>query len=163
MEDRTIMKPQPGGAPFRGPTGGPGVYTPPMPSSIEGQEMIRFQEWMELRGASTTGDVIQPARQWIPGSSFPLYNMKCLVLYISNCTLYLESSQSVEGPWTVAATLASTGPVLVQLSSEGGMNKFSNYLRWRLSPAALEWGICFNMKAFPGKSLAEPVLGPMRV
>lgn len=143
--------------------GGPQYYSPVMRTEGEGQEVIRFQEWMELRGVSTTGDVIQPARQWIAGSAFPLFHLKCQVPYISNCTLVLESSQSVEGPWTSAATIGATGMILVALSSEGGMNKFSNYLRWRLNPAALEWGICFQIKAFPGKSVAEPVMGPMRV
>ncbi len=147
----------------QGSAAAPQYYSPAMRGEGEGQEVIKFQDWLELGGGSTTGDVIQPARQWIAGSAYPLFHLKCQVPYISNCTLVLESSQTVEGPWTSAATIGATGMILVALSSEGGVNKFSNYLRWRLNPAALDWGICFQIKAFPGKSVAEPVVGPMRV
>lgn len=125
--------------------------------------MIRFQEWLEMSGASTTGEVVQPSRGWIPGAEYSTYLMKAEILYVSNCTLVIESSPTVEGPWQSAATFGVPGTLMAVLSSEGGLSRFSHYIRWRVDPAAAEWGICFQLKAFPSKGMAEPNMGPRRV
>jgi hypothetical protein len=126
-----------------------GAASPAELSNEGGAEVIRLQDWLELSGATAAVDVAQPARFWIPGAQFLTCLLRAQLLFVANCSLVIESSPTVEGPWTSAVTFSAVGTSTVSLASGGGTSMFSNYVRWRVVPSGASWGICFQLKAFP--------------
>jgi len=130
---------------------------------MQQKETIRFQPWVTLETAAGGPDpleIIQPASQWLPGAQVPTYQMEIKVPYLANCTLYLESSPTAEGPWSTVLSYTAQTNTMIMLASEGG--GFAGYIRWRVAGTA-PWQICFQLKATPGASVLQQMGTPKRV
>ena len=129
-----------------------------------GGQVINFQPWLSLTGVSGSGDVTQPARHWLNGTNFATCNMQVQAMSVVACTLVLESASSVEGPWSTITSYQAAADAAIVLSSEGGTQKFSNLVRWRINPSgAAAWNICFKLKATASGSKMSRVKAPRRV
>ena len=103
-----------------------------------------------------------------PGALFltPKYHMQIEVTECTSATypsvypsIYIESSPTAEGPWdTVKAFTAVTNTMIV-ISSEGGENRFTGLVRWRVSGTA-PWAVCFQFHAMPGASFSNKPASP---
>jgi hypothetical protein len=106
-------------------------------------------------------DIVQPARAWLSGEQAATYHCKVEISYLSSgWTLELESSPTPEGPWVEVVAFTAQTDTVVVLSSEGGSNKFSGYIRWRLPATTSDWGACFQIKATPGINVSGITMTP---
>jgi hypothetical protein len=100
------------------------LVTPPRPASPvrnrgDGQ-WIKFQPWLTLVGAAASGDVIQPARDWIRSDQLSSYSVQIDSTEIIDCKLILETSLTVEGPWETSVELTMVSFAAVVLCADGG-------------------------------------------
>ena len=115
--------------------------------------MTRVTEWQPIVTAYGSGsyDVIQHESRWLNGG-----NCHHVILYVhvlsrsGSITLYIETSDSLEGPWNnvVAFISSATAPTKVVLSRDlpqSDTNRLRRYVRWSLSQNADE--ICFRIRA----------------
>ena len=133
------------------------------PSVAVGQK-IKMQPWLTLAGAAGVTEVLQPSDGWLRGADYPTYHMQVQVKAISgtNATLTLETAPSAEGPWASITTFTAVTDTMIVISSEGGSNRFSNLVRWKMT-ASDAWQVCFSLNATPGMSVSNVSGAPRRV
>jgi hypothetical protein len=115
--------------------------------------MTRVTEWQPLFTAygSDTYDLIQHESRWLNTG-----NCHHVILYVhvlstgGSLTLYIETSESLEGPWNNVDSFGSFGAqpeklVLSRDLPQSDTNRLRRYVRWRLSDDAYE--ICFRIRA----------------
>ena len=150
-----------GATPSRGlgtPAGGGHMCTPGQPCGAGlaprggASPLITVQPWTTVVGTSTTGDVIQPFDRWLNGEALAAYHLSVRIIESTQCTLVLESSARVEGPWSSIVTYTTEADTTILVSSEVASQKFSKYIRWRLQPNAAAWSTCFQIRGVRGNA-----------
>ena len=114
--------------------------------------VVTVQPWTTVVGASTTGDFIQPFDRWLDGESLAGFHLSLRIIESTQCTLVLESSARVEGPWDQIAAYTTTADAMILVSSEVASQKFSKFIRWRLDPNAAAWSTCFQIRGVRGNA-----------
>ena len=128
--------------------------------------MIKFQPGIAFEGRSATaGQIIQPTSGWLDGDSADSYRMDVKILSMSaTLSLVIESAPAPEGPWTAATSFTTVTATNIVLSSEGGAQNFSRFVRWRVDlTGAGAWNVCFQLLATPGKGSPAAQRLPRRV
>lgn len=125
--------------------------------------VIAFQEFLTITAAgSGTKEAIQPSYAWLKGYLYPTYHVQVEIPYCSaNATIYLESSPTAEGPWDTVKSFTAVTNTMIVISSEGGENKFTGLVRWRVEGTA-PWQVCFQFHAMPGASISDKLSTPFQ-
>lgn len=125
--------------------------------------VVRFQPTVTIEAAgSGTKEAIQPSDMWIRGCQFPTYHMQVEIIENSaNAEVYLESAPTAEGPFDTVKSFTAVTNTMIVISSEGGENKFTGLLRWRVAGTA-PWQACFQFHAMPGASVSDKFSTPIR-
>ena len=136
----------------------------PPPEGLENQdEIIVWQRMLTLQAAgSGTKEAIQPSYAWLKGCEYPTYHVQVELPECSaNATVYLESSPTVEGPFSTVKSFTAVTNTMIVMSSEGGENRFDGFVRWRVSGTA-PWQVCMQLHAMPGASISDKQSTPIR-
>ena len=118
---------------------------------------VPMQGVITLKGATTYGAIIQPARGWLVLDDFKELALDVMVLNstvaagATLASLIFETAPAVEGPWTAVGTYttAFTQTRLFLTSREGGTAQFQRLARWKLDPtqASGNWATTFKVCA----------------
>lgn len=107
--------------------------------------MSTVMEWQPFltvnHGAVET---IQHQSHWLDSGGYNHAVLDILATQVSAATLYIESSESLNGPWTTTTTVTAPGSSQVVLSRdlpESDSSRLRRYLRWRSDENAKEFTI----------------------
>ena len=150
----------PAGHPRRTPTGrmAPPRGRVPLRGTGGGQDVIMFQRWLTLFGATSaaTNGAVQPASGWLDAWATK-YTLLVGIPELTGCELFIETATDVAGPWRKVGSSYTTDTFTSDVLASESLNvskSFDRYLRWRVEPTAASWSICFQLKALPSDTVA---------
>jgi hypothetical protein len=113
------------------------------------KKVTYMQKWATIGGGKSDVTVIQDSEGWVDMSAVVAMKLTCHVRSTSNgATITLQTSNSLDGPWTdVNGTGLTDGTTVLTVSSEGPDETYlgRKYLRWTASGTGNNWQICFYL------------------
>jgi hypothetical protein len=131
----------------------PRTYMPQQSGTQQTQtnkkKVTYMQKWATIGGGKSDVTVIQDSDGWVDMSAIVAMKLTCHVRNVTNgATITLQTSNSLDGPWTdVNPTGLTTGTTVLTVSSEGPDETClgRKYLRWTATGTGNNWEICFYL------------------
>jgi hypothetical protein len=112
-------------------------------------------DWITLHGGTGFPKIVQPFEEYLNCADYSSAQVSVTVIYISNCTMSLETSASVREQFTELVSTANTGTVAFTATkspqSQAAL-QLNNLMRWKVDGGSqATWSITFrysiNLKA----------------
>ena len=101
--------------------------------------VVEWQPFVTINHGS--GEIIQHESQWLDTEGYTHAVLDIRAIQVSASALSLETSESLDGPWSEVATII-TGSSQVVLSRDlprSDSSRLRRYLRWRSDSSAKEY------------------------